>query len=75
GEAGRAFLRRGAEGWRVVALSGESLRLAASFRVLGLSPRQAAELEAALVRAEAGAEPASRAAWDSFRGTLLLAGD
>lgn len=75
GEAGRAFLRADAAGWRVVALSGESLRLAATFRVLGLSPRRATELEAAVRVVEADLADAERRALDGFAGTLYLATD
>jgi copper(I)-binding protein len=72
GEAGRAFLREKAGGWSVILLSGESLRLAATFRALGLPPRRAAELEASLAAAEAGLDAAQRAAHDAFAGTLFL---
>ncbi len=72
GEAGRALLRAEAEGWRVVALSGESLRLAATYRALGLSPRLADELHLALAEAEATLENTQRLAHDRFVGTLFL---
>lgn len=75
GEAGRAFLRKTAAGWRVVVLSGESLRLAATFRVLGLSPRRAAELATAVAVAETGLAAAHRGAADGFAGTLYPAAD
>jgi len=75
GEAGRAFLRSDVAGWRVVALSGESLRLAATFRVLGLSPRRATELEGAVRIVEADLADAQRDAIDGFRGTLFVAAD
>lgn len=75
GEAGRALLRADAEGWRVVALSGESLRLAATFRVLGLSPRRATELEAAVTVVEADLADAERGAVDGFAGTLYVETD
>ncbi|MBW7057706.1 copper uptake system-associated protein [Paracoccus bogoriensis] len=75
GEAGRALLRAEAKGWRVVALSGESLRLAATFRVLGLSPHRAAELERAVTVAEADLDASERSAVDGFVGTVLLANE
>ena len=75
GEAGRAFLRADAAGWRVVALSGESLRLAATFRVLGLSPRRATELEAAVKVVEVEFAGAQRGAIDGFAGTIYLGSD
>lgn len=72
GEAGRAFLRAEAAGWRVIALSGESLRLAATYRVLGLSPRRADELHIAVAAVEATLADTQRLAHDKFVGTLLL---
>ena len=75
GESGRAFLRSDAEGWRVILLSGESLRFAATFRVLGLSPRLAAELEASIAAIEADLDATQRAAHDGFPGTLFIDGD
>ena len=75
GETGRAFLRSDAGGWRVVVLSGESLRLAGTFRVLGLSPPRATELEAAVRIVEADLADAQRGANDGFRGTLFVAAD
>lgn len=72
GEAGRAFLREEAGEWSVILLSGESLRFAATFRVLGLSPRLAAELEASIAAIEADLDATQRAAHDAFAGTLLL---
>jgi periplasmic copper chaperone A len=72
GEAGRAFLRQEAGGWSVILLSGESLRFAATYRVLGLSPRLAAELEATIAFVEADLDASQRAAHDTFAGTLLL---
>ena len=72
GEAGRAFLRDEAGGWSVILLSGESLRFAATFRVLGLSPRLAAELEATIAAIEADLDARQRAAHDAFAGTLML---
>jgi copper(I)-binding protein len=72
GEAGRAFLRAEAASWRVIALSGESLRIAATYRVLGLSPRRADELHAAVAEVEATLDAAQRLAHDRFVGTLLL---
>jgi hypothetical protein len=71
-EARRAFVRADDAGWRVVALSGESLRLAATFRVLGLLPRRATELEAAVTVVEADPAGAQQSAIDSFAGTLLF---
>ena len=72
GEAGRAFLRQEAGGWSVILLSGESLRFAATFRILGLSPRIATELEARIATVEADLDATQRAAHDAFAGTLLL---
>jgi copper(I)-binding protein len=72
GEAGRAFLREEAGGWSVILLSGESLRFAATFRALGMSPRLAAELEASIATIEADLESTQRAAYDAFAGTLFL---
>jgi copper(I)-binding protein len=72
GEAGRAFLRAEAASWRVIALSGESLRFAATYRVLGLSPRRADELHVAVAEVEATLNAAQRLAHDRFVGTLLL---
>lgn len=72
GEAGRAFLRDEAGRWSVILLSGESLRFAATFRVLGLSPRLAAELEATIASIEADLAARQRAAHDAFAGTLML---
>ena len=72
GEAGRAFLREEAGEWSVILLSGESLRFAATFRVLGLSPRLAAELEATIGMLEADRDSSQRAAHDAFAGTLIL---
>ena len=72
GEVGRAFLREEAGEWSVILLSGESLRFAATFRVLGLSPRRAAELEASIAAIEADLDATQRAAHDAFSGTLLL---
>ena len=72
GEAGRAFLRSDAAGWRVVALSGESLRLEATYRALGLSPRLAGELHAAFAEAEATLDAVQRLAHDRFAGTLFF---
>jgi copper(I)-binding protein len=72
GEAGRAFLRAETAGWRVIALSGESLRFAATYRVLGLSPRRADELHVAVAEVEATLDAAQRLAHDGFVGTLLL---
>jgi hypothetical protein len=74
GEAGRAFLREEADGWSVILLSGESLRFAATFRVLGLSPREAAELEASIAAIEAVLDVTQRAAHDAFAGTLFING-
>jgi hypothetical protein len=71
GEAGRALLREKACGWTVILLSGESLRLAATFRALGLSPRLAAELETSLAASEADLDAGQRAAHDAFAGTLF----
>jgi copper(I)-binding protein len=75
GESGRAFLRSDAEGWRVILLSGESLRLAATFRVLGVAPRTASELAEAVENADAGIDATARGAHDSFQGTLFIGGD
>ena len=72
GEAGRAFLRQEAGGWSVILLSGESLRFAATFRVLGMSPRLAAELEASIAAIEADLDGTQRVAHDAFVGTLML---
>jgi hypothetical protein len=72
GEAGRAFLREGPQGWRVTVLSGESLRLPATFRGLGLSPRHATEIAAAIALAERTLPAAQLAAHDGFAGTLFL---
>jgi copper(I)-binding protein len=72
GEAGRAFLREEAGEWSVILLSGENLRFAATFRVLGLSPRLAAELEATIAMLEADRDASQRAAHDAFAGTLML---
>jgi hypothetical protein len=72
GEAGRAFLRENAGEWSVIVLSGESLRLAATFRALGMSPRLATELEASIAAAEADLDATQRAAHDAFTGTLFL---
>lgn len=73
-EAGRAFLREEANGWRVILLSGESLRFAATFRVLGLSPRRGSALQEAVALAEADLGYARQAEFDGFVGTLLVAG-
>jgi copper(I)-binding protein len=72
GEAGRAFLREVAGEWSVILLSGESLRFAATFRRLGMSPRLAAELEATIAMLEADLDASQRAAHDAFAGTLML---
>lgn len=72
GEGGRAFLREEAGEWSVIALSGESLRFAATFRSLGVSPRLAAELEETIALIEADLDPIQRAKHDAFAGTLLL---
>lgn len=74
GEAGRALLREEAGEWSVILLSGESLRFAATFRVLGLSPRLATELEATIAMLEADRDASQRAAHDAFAGTLMLLG-
>ncbi|MCU0908754.1 MAG: copper uptake system-associated protein [Rhodobacteraceae bacterium] len=71
GEAGRAFLRHGPEGWHITVLSGESLRLPATYRGLGLSPRIAADLAAQVALVERPLPAAQRAAHDSFAGTLF----
>ena len=65
-------LREEAGGWSVILLSGESLRFAATFRVLGMSPRLAAELETSIAAIEADLDETQRAAHDAFAGTLLL---
>lgn len=75
GEAGRAYLRADAGAWRVLVLSGESLRHAATFRVLGLSPRHATELETVVAAVEADLGRAQREAADGFAGTLHLAAE
>ncbi|MFV0429461.1 MAG: copper chaperone PCu(A)C [Arachnia sp.] len=73
GEAGRAFLRSDtAGGWRVILLSGESLRFAATFRSLGLSPRRAIDLEQAVVASETVLTAEEGARYDGFAGTLFL---
>lgn len=56
GETGRAFLRTDGTGWKVILLSGESLRHAATFTTRGLNPRAAARLADALALAEARGE-------------------
>jgi copper(I)-binding protein len=72
GEAGHAFLRRsGDDDWHVQLMSGESLRHAATFRTLGMSPPAAAALERSLA-AIAEAQPASWDSYAGFRGTLFL---
>ncbi len=75
GESGRAFLRADAEGWRVVVLSGESLRLAATFRVLEMSPRAASALAEEVENIDAELDANARSVYDSFRGTLFIDGD
>lgn len=72
GEAGRAFLRDEAGEWSVILLSGESLRFAATYRRLGVSPRLAAELQATISMLEANLDVSQRAAHDAFAGTLML---
>lgn len=72
GEAGRAFLRDEAGEWSVILLSGESLRFAATYRRLGVSPRLAAELQATIAMLEADLNVSQRAAHDAFAGTLML---
>ena len=66
------FPRAEAGEWSVILLTGESLRFAATFRVLGLSPRLAAELEATIAAIEADLDARQRAAHDAFAGTLML---
>lgn len=73
-EAGRAFLiRDGSGSWQVILLSGESLRYPASFNALGLDRHASVRLADAIETVEAD-DPAARAAYDAFRGTLFLAG-
>jgi copper(I)-binding protein len=72
GEAGRAFLREEAGEWSVILLSGESLRFAATYRRLGVSPRLAADLEETIALLEADLDVLQRAAHDAFAGTLML---
>jgi hypothetical protein len=71
-EAGRAFLREEAGEWSVILLSGESLRFAATYRRLGVSPRLAADLEETIALLEADLDVLQRAAHDAFAGTLML---
>jgi hypothetical protein len=72
GEAGRAYLRQGAEGRHVTVLSDESLRLPSTYRGQGLSPRLAADLAAQVAVVERPWPAAQRAAHDGFSGTPLL---
>lgn len=71
-EAGRAFLRRDGEGWRMTLLSGESLATLAGLRAQGLSPRVARELLIDLETIETALPAGVLARLNSFQGTLLI---
>lgn len=71
-EAGRAFLRRTGDSWRILLLSGPSLITAAGLRAQGISPRTANDLLARIETAEAALPATTLARLDSFAGTLIL---
>lgn len=72
GTGARAFLRRGATGWRVEMWSGPSLTLQATLTSLGV-PRSAGDrLRSELTAAEAALGPAFTLRFDAFPGTVLI---
>ena len=72
GNAGRAFLRRDAQGWVVELCAGESLLQPASFMAQGLSRTDAETLAQAVATAEAGLEADLTARLDRFEGTIVI---
>lgn len=71
-EAGRAFLRRTGQDWRLLLLSGESLIDIAALRAQGLSPSAAQDLLREITLSEADLSPVTLAQLNSFRGTLIV---
>ncbi|GAB1362991.1 copper uptake system-associated protein [Rhodobacter sp.] len=72
GVGARAFLRRGAKGWRAEMWSGPSLTLQATLTSLGV-PRSAGDrLRSELTAAEAALGPAFIERFDAFPGTVLI---
>ncbi len=74
GRGGRALLRRSKGAWVVWLCSGESLRSADTLRKTGIAAGIADTLAKRLQEAEARLPAASRAAFDSFEGTVMVSG-
>jgi periplasmic copper chaperone A len=72
GRAGRAFLRRDAQGWFIELCAGASLLLPATLQSMGLGRADATDLLTRVQAAEAALGPETTAAFDTFSGTLLI---
>ena len=71
----RAFLRRGAKGWRVELWSNDSLLLPATLTSLGVPRRDAGRLLAEVEAQEAALGPDFSRRFDAFPGTAYVMGD
>lgn len=70
--AGRALLRKTAQGWAIHLCSGAGLKEAANLVAIGVPEGAAAKLAAGLAAAEASIDPALLMRYDSFDGTMMV---
>ncbi len=69
---GRALLKRGHHGWRIVLCSGDALKETASLVEIGLPDHDATAISARLAEAEAALDPALVARFSLFDGIVMM---
>ncbi|MFN3546912.1 MAG: copper uptake system-associated protein [Mesorhizobium sp.] len=69
---GRALLRRQGDAWQLTLCSGDALKQAAALMHFGLNETEAADMAAAIAKAEADVDPALLAKFSSFDGVVMM---